>query len=338
MRQTMADVIDVVGLQHEVERRAGVVGLRCHFSKDIKSAFIDCKSEVLYCPAIPVPFSMDEFKVVRMSYVHELGHWHNRDLMKLRVEYPIKINSNLGIMWNILEDQHDERTTALAYPGDAKALGEGNSIVSLRQLAYIKDFIKTQPIGPDDIKRLAAMMMADETRHDWDLFIGPTLMMCKRTLPPEVISLYKELLSEGWVERIIRCRDAEAVRKLACQLHDRLWPPEDKKEDGGSEGESGEKQMADAKAKSEAKGKAKGEGDDKGEDEDGEGKGAEELGGEDKPTELAVIPWTRLTKSQHDALSTGRKTSRIDWSGKSGSSYPFTPATPAQIRMLDITK
>ena len=333
----MVDVFDVTALQREIERRTKGAGLRVYFEDGLKQPYIG--NGGMHLPMLHVPFDMDDFKVIRMLYIHELGHFFNKEAMDWRRTYPIDIQSNLGGVWNLLEDELDEKLSAWAYRGDAKALGEGHVIFLGRQLEWIKDNIiaKGKKLSDDDTKRMAMYILAKETR-DWDEFAPPLCIQIRRTLPPEVATLADTLVSEGWDNEIRKLRTASDVIELAKRLHKRLWPEEP----------DAQEQMDQAKKDKEERDKEKQKGKD-GDAEDGESEEGEEKecdsGGELKDAEakegekskVALIPWSKLCHSDHsDELLNSKQASFIDWTGKPASYRAFKPATMDQFMEITI--
>jgi hypothetical protein len=312
----MADVIDITGLQREVERRAESMGLACHFKHGIDTAYIT--GDTIVMPMLPCPFDMDKFRVIRMMYIHELGHWYNKAAMQLRRKYPVKLETNLGAVWNILEDELDERAQASKFPGDAKALGEGHAIMLAEQLEYLIGVIATKGELPDaDIKRLAIYMLAQSTR-DWDGYMTPLVMMMRRKFPKDAVALCDTLTKEGWYDRIKDNKDAQQVLDCAVALVKRVFEDEDP-----------EQQLKDSQK---GDGKGEGEQEKKGEEKPNAGKTKE---GED--TKLSVIPWDKLCASKHDGDGLSAKASHIDWTGKDGRGT-FIPASPDQFTVISIDK
>lgn len=315
--RTMADIIDVTGLQREVERRAESMGLRCQFIPNIPTAYITQNTIVM--PMLPVPFDMDRFRVIRMMYIHELGHWYNKRAMSLRQEYPVDVHCNMGAVWNILEDELDERSQARKFPGDAKALGEGHAIFMQDQVVDMLAILRRVPsLPPDDIKKLACYVLAASTR-DWDGFMPPILMMMRRKFPPEVAELVDELTSEGWADKIKGMRDADDVFSLAKKLVKRLWPESDP-----------DKECEDAKKN---KGKPQPT---PGEGEPADGSTPTKKSDDPKSEVVSVIPWDKLVLAEHDADMQQGKPSRIDWTGKHSRGGTFVPASPNQFKIIEI--
>jgi len=330
----MVDVFDVTALQREVERRTKGAGLRVYFEDGLKQPYIG--SGGMHLPMLHVPFDMDDFKVIRMLYIHELGHFFNKEAMDFRKAHPIDIKSNLGGVWNLLEDELDEKLSAEAYRGDAKALGEGHVIFLGRQLQWIKDNIIAtgKKLKDDDIKRMAMYILAKETR-EWDEFAPPLCLQLRRTLPPEVATLTDTLVSEGWDDDIRKLRTAMDVVELAKRLHKRLWPEEpdaqEQLDKAAKDKADSEKGKAEAKAKSEDGDK---DGDDGESDSSGELKGKETEG---ERAKVALIPWSKLCHSDHSSeLLNSKQASFIDWTGKPAGRYPFKPATSDQFIEIQI--
>jgi hypothetical protein len=266
---------------------------------------------------------MDDFRIIRMAYIHELGHWYNKDLLKLRVRYPVKTETPLGACWNIIEDEVDERNMAKRYPGDAKALGEGHAILLGRQIEKINKRIKEEGIKEIDeegVKRLACMMLAKTTR-DWDAFVVPVLMTMRRKISEDAWQLCVTLVNEGWGAKIRKVETAEEVRQLAMALQKRLWPEQDP-----------EQQMAEAEAKGKGEGNGESEGEGEG-DSEGENKGK---GDPTKGTNLvkSVIHWSDITYQDHN-MPDSKHTSSINWDGKA-KYRAYKPATENQFQILKI--
>lgn len=317
----MAELFDIVGFTKEVERRAGTHGLRVNFSKTITVPHIS--GNTINLPRMPAPITMDTYRFIRCAYIHELAHWHNKRAMALRKEYPIDIQSNLGGVWNILEDELDERLASEAYPGDGKALGEGHIVILRQTLEVIKKRTADMPdLKPDDVKKIGCWLMANHTR-DWDPFSPPLVLAMRRSFPASVTDLCDDLINEGWAEKIARMRDADDVIDLAKALHKRLWPEEP----------DAQQQLDDAKEGKDKPEKGEGEG-----EADSEGSPTEGDAKSDDKEEKSVIKWEDLVMADHadNERKNPSKMSFIDWTGKQNRGIKFVPAKSNQIKVIKI--
>lgn len=295
-----ANIIDIYNLQSMVDRRAKEKNLSVSFEHDAETAYTTENKIVLPTPRLPM--TIEELDLIYGYMIHETGHHTRSRAFEILNNSGLVQSHPIITLFNVIEDGAMEREVSNKYVGDRKALGKG-------MLAHVKAQInRIKSAGPDlfkheDQAKCAAIYLAGmQSRLDWDTYTPEAMVLFEDIPPQEAIDLWKELDSEGWVDKMSAELSPDASWDLACDLYKRLYPKEnpekiDKiKEQGHKKAEEGEKESGEG-----MQGVS-------------QGQGKEE--GKDKPTEVETVhySWEQWVNSKHN--NEGGIAAVINWDGR----------------------
>jgi len=323
MTTNTASITDLRVMCREVERRCRDVGINVEYVENLSTP---CAMRgKIQVPTLAHPVSELDLMYHRYRILHEVGH-HNRDgIWDFADKCTHDPKSNVQFIWNVCEDEANERAAGARWFGDRKAMCLGRSIhldAMLETFAKERAEHPGEDVNSDTIKHVAAYGVALLSRRDWHPGVEHLYEVLKGAIP-EAAPLMDELVAEGWPERIGR-GDVPGEYDTARDLHNRLWPEEEQpptseevqqNELGKPEKKPGDKPPATEEPQHSEDG-------DKGEDE-------QEAGG-------FVVPWDKILPSTHDADTPKRI--RISYDGWTMSGGEFWAKRDIDFRDLSLSE
>lgn len=256
----------------------------------------------IHLPMPRLPITEADLQKLYGYVVHECGHHLRSDvftcLENLKINGEDPKQAAFGAIFNIVEDDAMEREQALAFKGDAKTLGIGNTMGLESIIETIKQVKAAHPekFTPEsdvDFAPLVGSLLTQVSRSDWDhQSIIPCDELFQKT-PEHIQALTTELIKEGWVQRLQQRRSVTESLALAQDLYKRLYPEHDDipqmQVDAATANQPGQ-EPGEGDGEGSGKGEAQGAGEGDG---DGEGKGE----GFD-PTKEAPVSWDKASQSE----------------------------------------
>jgi hypothetical protein len=290
--------IDVWGWTQEIARRCASQGIA--FTVDPKAQCPMTDGKTITVPPLPDNASADDYAIHRGAIIHEVGHVLRPEAFEIVKKERVKPGSTLWACMNICEDAAQERASAEKYRGDRLSLAAMHGAVMRRQIRMANAHTP-ETVSPEAHKLAAGCAVSLASAADWSHDMAGTATEYVTALDrclPGLRDLTKELMVEGWSDRMRAARSPLDAWNVAESLHKRLFPEK-------SDAES--RKPADDSDNSEGK-EGEGKGDAEGEAEKGEGEG--------KPVK-GVIPWELLMHSEHNQEDLGTVApSSINWDGK----------------------
>ena len=301
----VASVIDIANVSDVVRRRCEDFGVTVKWCPYSNTAYTNGKTITL--PAIKMPVTKEQLDVMYGYVIHECGHHSRPEAFKiLNAAKPPK---HLCALYNITEDNGMEREVAGKYRGDKRALSTTNTLLNRQFIAHIRNEELTNE--NQDHAVLAASLLNQRARMDWDDDASMSMRQVMPHVPSDTLTLYNELVDEGWHTRIQQTKTPHDTWDVAVDLAKRLYPNNDQDEYeeirqaghamAGSQRDDAESSMPDSQGQ--------GEGTDSSEQAESEGTTPSDEG--------SVVSWKDVVLSEHDEWSEGPGgTVGIDWSGK----------------------
>ena len=299
----VASVIDIANVSDVVRRRCEDFGVTVKWCPHSNTAYTNGKTITL--PAIKMPVTKEQLDVMYGYVIHECGHHSRPEAFKiLNAAKPPK---HLCALYNITEDNGMEREVASKYRGDKRALSTTNTLLNRQFAATIRNEELTNE--NQDHAVLAASLLNQRARMDWDEDASMSMRQVMPHVPSDTLTLYNELVDEGWHTRIQQTKTPHDTWDVAVDLAKRLYPnnDQDEYEDIRQAGhaKSGEQRDDEQSSMPDSQGQGQ-------VSEDG---GEEEGGGAASSDEGTVVSWKDVVLSEHNEW-TGVGTVGIDWSGK----------------------
>jgi hypothetical protein len=304
------------------------MGVGVRFDERAVTASTD--GHTITLPYVSHPITQADLDKLYGFVIHECGH-HLRpkafDI--LRAANPPQ---HLACLYNVVEDDGMERERALEYAGDAKALGTMNNTITRELTEEWKKVLAAGALAgvEQDPAPLAAMLIGQLSRLNWDDESATSIGHLVRELPKDVRDLSAELESEGWVDKFRATTNEKATWNVAVDLAKRLYPENDQekyeeiREAGNKAAEGGSgNQPRDVSADKQW---AKGE------------EGNPKDGSAAPPPSNEIVSWRDVIFSKHEDnkdLHPGGVT--IDWAGWSDRSKTFVMPTN-KINVIDLGK
>ncbi len=221
-----ASIVEVDKVLVVAQRRCDDLGVSVKFDPYAETASTDGKHITL--PYVGHPITKDTLDELYGFIIHECGHHLRPEAFKILRK--AKPPAHLCSLFNIVEDDGMERERALAWRGDAKALGTMNALITQRVQKSWSEHTKGILSEGQDPAPMAALALGQLSRLVWDRESGPYVTSLIKSLPKEVQDLVTTLEHEGWVRKF---RDTSTVLDtwdLSVDLAKRLYPDEDQDE------------------------------------------------------------------------------------------------------------
>lgn len=219
---------------------------------------------------LPVPndkMTISDAIKLRGWCIHETSHpMYQPDGFDILKNNPMKENSPLGFIFNMLMDVHCETMRYLDWPGDGKALSEYGAVLGHELTPRIEESIKA--CDDDYLKTISLLYACITAESAWNVGMAISFKeLFTRIVPKDTVALGHDVLHKFKLrERLVdnpEDETSQSIFDLAKEIYAFLYDkdPEDEVHKGKGE----DKKEGD-------EGKEKGEGD---ESEDGEGDGDE---------------------------------------------------------------
>jgi hypothetical protein len=197
MSSRQATVLEVDKVLVVAQRRCKDLGVSVVFDENAPTAYTDGQRITL--PYVGQPITKELLDVLYGEVIHETGHHLRPSAFRiLRAAQPPE---HLCALYNIVEDDGMERERAQEWLGDAKALSIMNSIILQKAQASWKEKLNKADPSKLDPAPLAAMLIGQKSRLEWDDYSGPHIEGVINAMPKEVQKLVNELTNEGWVRK-----------------------------------------------------------------------------------------------------------------------------------------
>ena len=221
-----ASVLEVDKVLVVAQRRCDDLGISVRFDEHASTAYTDGKNITL--PYIEQPLSKDKLDTLYGMVIHECGH-HLRPAA-FRILKAARPPKHLCALFNITEDDGMERERANEWMGDAKALSTMNSLL-VQQIGgtWAEHLGDGMPNGQDP-NPMAALVLGQLSRLQWDKESGPYISGFIQSLPKEVQDLVYTLEKEGWVDKFRGTNAVLGTWDVAVDLAKRLYPNNDQQE------------------------------------------------------------------------------------------------------------
>lgn len=308
------NVLTMYELNKYMKAVAQEAGLTLHPS-DKGYSYI--KGKAIYLAAEQAPIDPERAMRNLRRLIHELGHHFHTD-NKYWSDVPLKQESLLRSIWNMLEDHRTEYTQSQDYAGDADILDAGYAS-DLKSVSRKLDQVNKTTHDPDTQKHidfLAASLKFDrELRVDWQ----PSAFEADVTLTPDQQKIYESMMKHADTMRKARTVSGKAGTKLMHELARTIY------EETGGDPDKDEEEGKQAAAKGEARGHG-----DEPVDEDGEPKGDGEKGegeGKPKPAPKSKAEEMSSKLSTSPENGTGEPSGAKGYSGRGS----YTPALPEEF-------
>lgn len=231
--ENCATVLEVDRVQEVIARRASRYNITVTWSDTAQTALTkhDVRNPGHYeivLPVIKSPCTNEDLIRTYMFVVHECGHLLRPKVWDIAVA--AQPSAELMSIFNIVEDDSMERDVAGRHLGDAKTLGEGNAIMSMDGKIYWEQAVEAHKAAGLDITEeslLPMIVMAVQmmSRRTWDGWSREAVLEWLRVMPVEGQPLLTELVKEGWVDKFRATETEYDSWNVACDLYDRLYPP-----------------------------------------------------------------------------------------------------------------
>ena len=219
-----ASLIDVDNVLVVAQRRCQDLGVMVKFNPYVETPQTDGKTIVL--PLVGTPITTTELENLYGYIIHECGHHLRPDAFKiLKAANPPE---HLAAMYNIVEDDGMERERALAWRGDKLVLSTmNNNLITEICKRWTKAMAEGKVTAAQEPEPLAAMMIGQLSRLNWDEVSDVGVNSLLNAYTPEAKKLVTELVSEGWVERFRATNTVHDTWDVAVDLAKRLYPNND---------------------------------------------------------------------------------------------------------------
>lgn len=220
-----ASVLDVDHITSVIARRCDSHGIALEWSESHSVPMTNRTRMIL--PQIYQPVSAEAMTKLYGHVIHECGHHLRPEAFSIleNLDAPTAV----AAIFNIVEDDGMERQVARSYHGDAKALGEQNSLI-LNEIGdkwHEESANWPTDLNEQDVAPLAVTGLAQLSRISWDLWSNNTRHKFMNNLHPVAKKLLDDLVSEGWVERFEQTQTTSDCWDTAIDLTKRLYPDAD---------------------------------------------------------------------------------------------------------------
>lgn len=229
MKERQASVIDVDRVVNVCSRRCESSGVSIHWNRDGIAATMEDGKITL--PAIEQPITQKQLHRLYGMVVHECGHHARKEAFKiLKAARPVEA---VAATYNMIEDDGMERDIASRYPGDAKALGVGNSLGMeevFKSYLNIKEKISKESLTTEQAAPFVIQYLAQLSRAEWDHEGQEIRSKLFSDIHPDMARYVEEMVKEGWVDRMRATRTPHDTWDVALDIFKRLYPEVDQKE------------------------------------------------------------------------------------------------------------
>jgi hypothetical protein len=149
--------------------------------------------------------------------IHETSHpMYQPDGFDILKNNPMKKDSKLGFIFNMVMDVHCETMRALQWPGDAKALSEYGAVLGHELIRGITETLKEHGDDEDYLKSLAILVACVKSESAWN--VGMALSFDKLyndVLPKDTVSLGESIMVKFRLkERLVENAPEETSQKM----------------------------------------------------------------------------------------------------------------------------
>lgn len=314
-------ILELDRISNVLQRRCGSMGVSLKWDPNASTAMTNGKEIII--PSVTLPVTTEAMDKLYGFVIHESGHHTRPDVFKIlrALDNPPQA---LCALFNIAEDDGMEREVAEKYIGDAVGLGKQNNII-LGELT--KEWTKNPWPANATVQQVAPLSicaLGQLSRMKWDTMSTTSRAGFFNSLPPTAKTLTDDLVTEGWVDRLLKTEDPHDTWDLACDLYKRLYPNED--QDKIEEQRAAGHSMKPNDSKN-SDGASSGASKESGDGPDGDGEQAASSGtpkdGDDskgaaQPDEGTVVSWKDVVLSEHNEWQAKDKDAQagnvgIDW-------------------------
>lgn len=228
-------VIDLLTWQEEVARRVSDIGKSAsatlRFDKGASTAYTDGRT--ITCPLPPIEATFEDYQVLRGQIIHEVGHLMRPEVFTLIKKNKISTKSKLGTLLNQIEDRVQEALVASKHKGDAISLDRLHSITARRQMQKLATEGIPDGSDTDTIAKLWGAMFVGIAGAKWMTEArraAHSMLPIMRRMLPESLDWIDTLTREGWGQRINTPASVQEVYELSKELHKRLFPEDEPKD------------------------------------------------------------------------------------------------------------
>lgn len=327
------DILDLDRTLNVLQRRCAANNVTLEWSEHGSVPYTTGK--VISLPTPKLPVTEEEMTRVYGFVIHEAGHHSRPEAFKIL--HRAQPGEELGIMFNITEDDGMEREVALTHKGDAIGLGAMNKVsigaVSDKWVGQLTENEYTK----EQVAPIVMCTLGQLSRQAWDNVSDRAILKLMRDSHPSVKKYIKELVDEGYLARMMDTQNPFDTWNLACDLFKWFYPH--KEEEVEKKRKQGTGELPPAKPKKAEKGKGKGKGKPAQGEEVGKGKAAKTEEKEALAEQGTVVSWKDVTLSEHDNWQPSKidgpsGTVGIDWEGMAKGDVGVMPAN--MINVVDV--
>jgi hypothetical protein len=242
------------------------------FVKGLEAPCIDAKGNM----RLPLPNSSmtisDAIKL-RGWCIHETSHpMYQPDGFEILKNNPMKADSKLGFIFNMVMDVHCETMRYLDWPGDGKALSEYGAVLGHDISPKVASILKAGDVDEDYLKTLALLYACIRAEATWNVGLAISFdTLFTRDYPKDIVTLGDTLISKFRLrERLVenpQDETSQSMFDLSKEIYEFLY-------DKDPEGEIQKKgKGTPGEGESEEEGDGEGEGESTASESDKEGEG-----------------------------------------------------------------